>query len=244
MNDPEEKEREAANLRALLTGVNKAEFVRQHKVPGGASMVSQNESGHRPISMEGAIAYAKGLKVPLERISKRISEQVAEAATLIGEQEKVLRPLAPLVPAGYVRLQHLSPEPSMGPGAALSESLQVVRHLDVLESWVRQKVGSADYDRVKILTGCGQSMYPTIHDQDLVFVDINQRTIDVPGIYVVDVYGRFLLKRALILSDGTLVLKSDNVEEFPDEERIDLLKAQDTVTVAGRVKAWWTLRKG
>ena len=148
------------------------------------------------------------------------------------------------LPAGYVRLEHLSPRPSMGPGASLAEPVHVVQHLDVLESWVRQKVGSADYDRVKILTGCGQSMLPTIHDQDLVFVDISQRTIDVPGIYVVDVYGRFLLKRALILSDGTLVLKSDNVDEFPDEERIDLLKAADTITVAGRVKAWWTLRQG
>lgn len=149
-----------------------------------------------------------------------------------------------VLPDGYVRLEHLSPTPSMGPGTSLAEPMHVVRHLDVLESWVRQKVGSVDYDRIKILTGCGQSMLPTIHDQDLVFVDINQRTIDVPGIYVVDVYGRFLLKRALILSDGTLILKSDNVEEFPDEERIDLLKAADTVTVAGRVKAWWTLRHG
>lgn len=149
-----------------------------------------------------------------------------------------------LLPSGYVRLEHLSPTPSMGPGTSFAEPLHIVRHLDVLESWVRQQVGSVDYDRIKILTGCGQSMLPTIHDQDLVFVDINQRTIDVPGIYVVDVYGRFLLKRALILSDGTLVLKSDNVDEFPDEERIDLQKAADTVTVAGRVKAWWTLRRG
>lgn len=147
-------------------------------------------------------------------------------------------------PEGYVRLEHLSPCPSMGPGASFSEPVHIVQHLDVLESWVRQKVGSADFDRVKILTGCGQSMLPTIHDQDLVFVDINQRTIDVPGIYVVDVYGRFLLKRALILTDGTLILKSDNIEEFPDEERIDLLKAAETITVAGRVKAWWTLRRG
>ena len=182
---------------------------------------------------------------------------------------------------GYVRLQHLSPQPSMGPGTELCEAVQVVRHLDVLESWVRQKVGSnrfgyaargysistyqfdglmtpiqgawnfgdtdwdsAIYDRIKILTGCGQSMRPTIQDQDLVFVDIGQRFIDVPGIYVLDVCGRFLLKRAMILSDGTLVLRSDNTDEFPDEERIDLRTAHESVNVAGRVKAWWTLQQG
>ncbi len=243
MNDMTEKEKEAANLRLLLGGVNKAEFVRTHKVPGGASMVSQNESGHRPISMEGAIAYARGLGVPLEKISERIATQVADAARLIGKAT-VIPATTDGVLEGYVRLEHLSPRPSMGPGNAVGGAVFIVRHLDVLESWARQKVGSADSDRIKILSGCGQSMSPTIQDNDLVFVDIFERTIDIPGIYVIDVHGRFLLKRALILSDGTLVLTSDNREEFPDEERIDLRRYADTVNVAGRVKAWWTLKHG
>ena len=37
---------------------------------------------------------------------------------------------------------------------------------------------------------------------------------------------------------------SDNTVEFPDEERIDLSKAHESVNVAGRVKAWWTLQQG
>lgn len=155
-------------------------------------------------------------------------------------------PIAPKEqpPAGYVRLQHLSPKPSMGPGCELVEPVHVVQHLDVLESWVLQKVGCTDYQRIKILTGCGQSMQPTIQDQDLVFVDTAQRFIDMPGIYVLDVCGRLLLKRALILSTGILVLKSDNSKEFPDEEQIDLKTAGDSVNIAGRVKGWWTLKQG
>lgn len=145
---------------------------------------------------------------------------------------------------GYVRLQHLSPRPSMGAGVELYEPVHVVQHLDVLESWVMQKVGTTDYQRIKILTGCGQSMRPTINDQDLVFVDTSQRSIEMPGIYVLDVCGRLLLKRALILSSGILVLKSDNSADFPDEEQIDLRKAADTVNVVGRVKGWWTLNQG
>ena len=155
-------------------------------------------------------------------------------------------PIAPKEqpPAGYVRLQHLSPKPSMGSGSELVEPVHVVQHLDVLESWVLQKVGCTDYQRIKILTGCGQSMQPTIQDQDLVFVDTAQRFIDMPGIYVLDVCGRLLLKRALILSTGILVLKSDNSAEFPDEEQIDLKVAGDSVNIAGRVKGWWTLING
>lgn len=197
-----------------------------------------------------ATPIARGLGMSVEMLEDESRDLDVAALMEAPPQPSTLPPVGvPAFPreqpaSGYVRLQHLSPQPSMGPGADLCEPVQVVRHLDVLESWVRQKVGSTSYDRIKILTGCGQSMRPTIQDQDLVFVDIGQRVIDIPGIYVLDVCGRFLLKRAMILSDGTLVLRSDNTDEFPDEERIDLRTAHECVNVAGRVKAWWTLQQG
>lgn len=196
-----------------------------------------------------ATPIAKGLGMTVEMLEDEhqdldvvalMASPIASTLSTIGVP--VSKSDAP--PEGYVRLQHLSPRPSMGAGCELVEPVHVVQHLDVLESWVLQKVGSADYSRIKILTGCGQSMQPTIQDQDLVFVDTAQRFIDMPGIYVLDVCGRLLLKRALILSTGTLVLKSDNSTEFPDEERIDLMTAGESVNVAGRVKGWWTLKQG
>jgi SOS-response transcriptional repressor LexA len=69
-------EEEALNLRKYFYGVNKAAFAREHKIPGGASMVSQHLSGHRPMSLAAATAYAKGFGVPLEQISPRIAAQV------------------------------------------------------------------------------------------------------------------------------------------------------------------------
>jgi len=144
---------------------------------------------------------------------------------------------------GYVRLEHLPYRPSMGKGRAHDGEV-IVQHLDVLESFVKRKIGSTNPKRIKLLTGVGQSMSPTINDQDIVFVDVEQRWIDAPGIYVLDVGGLLLLKKALILSSGTLILRSDNTEEYPDEERFDLSKAADSITVCGKVLAWWTLKKG
>lgn len=144
---------------------------------------------------------------------------------------------------GYVRLEHLPYQPSMGKGLA-HDGDAIVQHMDVLGSFVKQKIGTTNPDRIKLLTGIGQSMVPTIQDQDIVFVDIEQRWIDAPGIYVIDVGGLLLLKKALILSSGTLVLRSDNTDEYPDEERFDLAKVGDLITVCGKVLAWWTLRKG
>lgn len=147
-------------------------------------------------------------------------------------------------PNGYVRLQHLSPKPSMGMGALIDEPVRVVRQLDVLESWLREEVGSSNYTKVKVLTAVGRSMMPTINDKDLVFVDVTHRMVDAPGIYVIDVAGRLLLKKAMIKANGTLVLRSDNAAEYPDEEVYDLGTYADEITVCGKVLAWWALRKG
>lgn len=147
-------------------------------------------------------------------------------------------------PPGYVRLEHLSPTPSMGRGRELDTPLQLVQHLDVLEQWVREKVGSVNPARIKVLTGSGNSMAPTIHDGDLVFVDVECRSIEAAGIYVLDVAGRLILKKAMILSSGTLIIRSDNVDEYPDEERYDLRNIAEAITVCGKVMAWWSLRKG
>lgn len=157
--------------------------------------------------------------------------------------EAMLSVISSEPPEGYTRLEHLPYQPSMGTGRAHDGDL-VVQHLDVLDSFIKQKVGSTNSSRIKLLTGIGQSMMPAIQDQDIVFVDIEHKWIDVPGYYVIDVGGLLLLKKAMILSNGTLVLKSENTEEFPDEERYDLATAADSITVCGKVLAWWTLRKG
>ena len=78
-------DQEAVNLSKLFEGVgNKAAFAREHKVPGGASMLSQNCSGNRPISLEAAIAYAKGFGLGLERISPRLAFQLAQIQPSVG----------------------------------------------------------------------------------------------------------------------------------------------------------------
>ncbi|MDY0072963.1 MAG: S24 family peptidase [Thauera sp.] len=146
--------------------------------------------------------------------------------------------------SGYVRLEHLSPTPQMGAGATLDEPMHIVRHLDVLEAWIREEIGSTNPARIKVLTAVGRSMAPTIQDRDLVFVDVSHRHFDAPGIFVIDIAGRLLLKKVMMQADGTVIIRSDNTAEFPDEERYPLTHASETITVCGKVLAWWTLKKG
>ena len=245
----DEHREEAARLKALWDSRQhrtQAEFG-EHYGLGGQANVGHYLLGRSALNPKAALAFATELGVQVAEFSPRLAVDLDKVTGgIVTQPAPVGMPalLKEQPPTGYVRLQHLSPKPSMGHGTVLTEPVHVVQHLDVLESWVLQKVGSTDYSRIKILTGCGQSMQPTIQDQDLVFVDTAQRFIDMPGIYVLDVCGRLLLKRALILSTGTLVLKSDNSTEFPDEEHIDLKTAGDSVNIAGRVKGWWTLKQG
>lgn len=77
-------EEEAANLRRLLASVgNKAQFAKEHSIPGGPSMLSQHQSGHRPISLEAGLSYAKALGVSLEQISPRLAKMVRDVPRLI-----------------------------------------------------------------------------------------------------------------------------------------------------------------
>lgn len=239
----EENLAEAAKLKALWEErktMNQAEFGDTYGL-GNQSMVGHYLNGRSALNAKAAAAFANNLKCEVADFSPRLALEI----NLLGQQrsDAVHVGTEPSPPDGYIRLEHLSPRPAMGSGTDLSEPVHVVQHLDVLEQWVRKKVGATNPNRIKVLSAVGTSMLPTITEDDLVFVDIGQRYIDIPGIYVINVAGRLLLKKALILSDGTLILRSDNVKDYPDEERHSLEKSADTISVCGKVMAWWTLKK-
>lgn len=71
----------------------KSVFAQRFGLPGGASMLSQHLSGNRPMSLEAAMAYARGFAVPLGGISQRLADQVRAAADLLGDAAQ--RPLSP-----------------------------------------------------------------------------------------------------------------------------------------------------
>jgi hypothetical protein len=90
MNKKTETLDDAGRLAALFgrlkarQGPSKAKFASKHKVPGGPSMLSQHLSGHRPISQDAAIAYARGftaegLGCTIADISPQLAADLARA---------------------------------------------------------------------------------------------------------------------------------------------------------------------
>ena len=74
------EQEEAERLEKRFEGVVKAQFAREHKLPGGASMLNQHIKGHRPLNLAAALVYARGFGVPLAEISPRLAAQAEQAA--------------------------------------------------------------------------------------------------------------------------------------------------------------------
>lgn len=86
-------------IKDLLAGRNQAAFAREHGIPGGASMVTQHITGHRPVSVEAAIAYARGLGVPLDAVSPAAADLVRNAIPLAQLATKQIAGATPNVPS-------------------------------------------------------------------------------------------------------------------------------------------------
>ena len=76
--DGERLQRQFDFLKAK-TGMKKAEFARVFKVPGGASMISQHISGHRPIGLDAIVAYTKGFECSVFDISPTLAAQLPQS---------------------------------------------------------------------------------------------------------------------------------------------------------------------
>lgn len=75
---------ESDSLKRLFSSVtNRAAFARQHKLRSDPSLIGQHMSGHRPISLEAGIEYAKAFGVSLEEISQRLAALVRQATAVM-----------------------------------------------------------------------------------------------------------------------------------------------------------------
>ena len=78
--DVETKTTEGEALHRLVGDLNQAQFCKEHGIPGGPSLLSQHCSGNRAISLDSAIAYARGLRKPIRAFSPRLQDELERIA--------------------------------------------------------------------------------------------------------------------------------------------------------------------
>ena len=152
------------------------------------------------------------------------------------------RSLVSCVPDDVVRIPVMQDEPSAGNGST-ADGLSMVRgFLDVQQNWAAEFLGK-DAVHMQLMFARGNSMSPTIHYGDPVFVDPRVRSFAGEGIYVFDFMGELLLKRLEPdLVRQVLLLRSDNEAEYPTREVRQ--GEMEQLHICGRVHCWLNLRRG
>lgn len=238
------KVKEGAALEALMAGVNQAQFAKTHALPGGASMLSQHISGHRPISLKAARIYAAGLNVPVEAFSARLAaeidalQKVSAAASEENDAEKA--PPPPYLP-GFESLSIpvLANAGSMGPGNDQLHDDVVIGRLTVSPEWALKTLKPTSLQNLRFIHGYGDSMRGTYDDGDILLVDVGVQDPKIDGVYVLEANQRLYIKRVRQRIDGSYEISSDN----PNIKTVDVLNGDQQVSVHGRVVWAWNGKK-
>lgn len=84
--------------------------------------------------------------------------------------------------------------------------------------------------RLRIVDGIGDSMFPTIHDRDLLLIDINQRELNAQDrIWAMGLFGAGAVKRLRLVGPDRVLVISDN-PDVADQE-----VSRSDIVLSGRV---------
>lgn len=89
-------------------------------------------------------------------------------------------------------------------------------------------------DNCIALPATGDSMFPTIKDKDIVYVDLGRKSIKDGKVFAVCHGGLFKFKRLYQLPLGGVRIVSDNASEYPEEK----LTAQEIIDQQFEVIGW------
>jgi phage repressor protein C with HTH and peptisase S24 domain len=133
-------------------------------------------------------------------------------------------------PNDFVLVPRYDVKCAAGHGAAI-HSEQIVDYLAFRSDWVQNTLRVSRRDLV-LITVRGDSMEPTLSNDDLVLVDMSKGRFEDNAVYVLQHNGDLLVKRVQRRLDNTVVIKSDNERYEPE---IVHAQSSDELNVVGRV---------
>lgn len=111
-------------------------------------------------------------------------------------------------PDGFILIPHYEVQASAGNGS-LVHSEQIVDYLAFKADWVRNTLGVAQKD-LALISVKGDSMEPSLSNEDLILVDMRKNRVEDNAIYVLQLDGTLLVKRIQRKLNGDLHVISDN----------------------------------
>lgn len=163
----------------------------------------------------------KGQRVPEPRVRDAIEAWLSAYA----------QQPSPASPSAHVSVPRYEVQASAGGGAVVA-SEQIVDYLQFRPDWLKTVKGITPGNLI-LISVIGDSMEPTINDGDLILVDTTEGRFKSDAIYVMRQGDRLWVKRVHYKVDGSVLVKSDNVDKYePELFRGDEL---ENLKIVGRV---------
>lgn len=114
---------------------------------------------------------------------------------------------------------------SMGPGTLIGDYVEETVYK--FDQQLLRMITRSPASRLRMVTGIGDSMYPTLAHGDSILIDTTERMLSrQDGIYWIDLHGAAGLKRLRTIGGGRILVQSDNPavrdqEVEAEELRID-----------------------
>lgn len=144
--------------------------------------------------------------------------------------------------SGVVVVPQLNIEASAGFGDYVNEVDDcVVKMIGLSSEWLHQTLPGANHKSLVVHTVVGDSMDPTLKDNDFVLLDTSVDRVTRDGLFVVGFDGLLFAKRIQVLPGRKLALISDNDAYKPIT--IDLTDESCSFRVIGRIVYSWTGEK-
>lgn len=140
-----------------------------------------------------------------------------------------------------IPVNRLSADMSMGTGLVVPDYEEVVDRLSVNKRWLYENFTITSPGNLRLATGYGDSMSPTISDGDVILVDTGVTEIKMDAVFVLVREDELFIKRIQRMLDGTYLVISDNKAAYDPYP----LAAKDfkTIRVCGRALLVWNGRK-
>ncbi len=137
-----------------------------------------------------------------------------------------------------IRIAHYDVQGAMGNGKLVHDFPEMFRDVTVSQQHLRELgVTYKDPAHLKLITGVGQSMAPTIQDKDPLIVDASIREFTGDGIYAFTWQGHFYIKSLQVIDAEHFKMISKAEELYPPVEiRIDETYIQARVLLVWNAK--------
>lgn len=222
-------------LMAKALGVAKSELLldtqNESTAPGQADDQAARPSTAEIVNM----MLAKHGKNLTDDARRMISDAVNETARELGSSNAITVDFSrPGQVGDEVWIAHYDVRAAMGGGQIPHEYPEMLQDIRVSPKHLRDLgVTFKEHFHLKMITGWGQSMAPTIKDRDPLLVDITIREFTGDGIYLFSHDDMLYVKRLQKKGKGHFKMISDNKHHDPEDIRVD-----DTYILARVLLVW------